>query len=485
MAGIGFTLKKLFKDEYYLTQAKAYLYSALVAAGPWIAAVVTVNILILLSDFYFDDLSQRDLFMGTIVYSFVFSQIVTAPWQLLITRYLSDQLFQKSYEAIRPSFFGISRLVLFVSVGIGIFYYYGKTLPLSYKLMAVSLFVFLSLLWVLMIYLSAIKNYQMIAWGFVIGGTVSVALTAYLIHQPIDFGAFNHSSNVLFAYTLGTMTTYGILLYSFLTEFYQGEGRNFDFLIYLGPYRRLVGIGFFYTLGLWIDDLIMWYSPLSVSIHDTYQYAPLYDNAMFLAYLTVIPTMVMFMVSVETEFYDLYKRYYGLAAKQGTLRELEAARGEMRQSIYRQILHTLEVQTILTITLIVLSGRIFSYLGIPLIVRDIFRIASLGALCNIFVLIIILVLLYFEGSRHALWIAGAFLVANGVLTTILIPYGVDFYGVGYFAGSFITLVFAFVVLVRFLRDIHYNTFALQPLFAREPSGVWVKVSGWLNRWFRF
>ena len=88
MAGIGFTLKTLFEEEYYLSRTKAYIYSALVSAGPWIAAVVTVNLLILLSDYYFDDISQRDLFMGTIVYSFVFSQIITAPWQLLITRYI-------------------------------------------------------------------------------------------------------------------------------------------------------------------------------------------------------------------------------------------------------------------------------------------------------------------------------------------------------------------------------------------------------------
>ena len=483
MAGIGFTLKKLFKDEYYTTRTKAYVYSALVSAGPWIAAVITVNLLIFMSDIYFDDFGQRDLFMGTIVYSFVFSQIVTAPWQLLITRYISDSLFQKEYRNIRSSFFGLSRLVFFIAFAVSFFYYLNKGLPFTYKVMALVLFVFLSLIWILMVYLSALKNYAMISYAYIIGGSISIGLAFLLVKFPLPFDLYAHSSNVLFAYTIGIVITYGILMYSFLTNFYQGNRKEYDFLRYMGKFKALMLVGLFYTLGLWIDDLIMWYSPLSVDIYQTYKYAPLYDNAMFLAYLTVIPTMILFMVSVETEFYDLYKKYYGLAAKNGTFKDLELARLEMRTSVYRQIMHTMEVQTIITVTLIVLSGKIFAYLGIPLIVRDIFRIASLGALCNIFVLVIILILLYFEGSRSAVYIAGTFLLSNGVLTYYFLPRGIDFYGVGYFIGSFVTLIFAIILLVRFLGKIHYNTFALQPLFIEEEKGVLVNLSNWIHRTF--
>ena len=97
MAGIGFTLKKLFEDESYSARSKAYAYSAIVSAGPWIAAVITVNAMVLLSKLFMVGNAQRDLFMGTMVYSFVFSQIITSPWQLLITRYVSDRLYMREY----------------------------------------------------------------------------------------------------------------------------------------------------------------------------------------------------------------------------------------------------------------------------------------------------------------------------------------------------------------------------------------------------
>lgn len=483
MAGIGFTLKKLFEEEYYLSRTKAYIYSALVSAGPWVAAVVTVNLLIFLSDIYFDDISQRDLFMGTIVYSFVFSQIITAPWQLLITRYISDNLFSKTYHNIRASFFGLGRIVFISSYIIGLIYYYGKELPFIYKTMALALFVFLSLLWILMVYLSAIKNYSLIAYSFIVGGVISIILTYIWIKYPLPFVEFGHSSNVLLAYLIGIMTTFGMLLYGFLTNFYLGNNKQYDFLRYIDRFKALMFIGTFYTLGLWVDDIIMWYSPLSVDIYETYKYAPLYDNAMFLAYLTIIPTMILFMVSVETEFYDLYKKYYSLAVKNGTFKELEIARIEMKKSINRQLLHTLEIQSIITLTLIILSGKIFSYLGIPLIVRDIYRIASLGALCNIFILLIILILLYFEGIKYALTISGSFFISNAVLTIYFLPKGIDYYGVGYFIGSFVTLLLALVMLVSFLKKIHYHTFGLQPLFAPKDEGLFLNLSNGIHRIF--
>lgn len=481
MAGIGFALKKLFEEEYLTSRTKAYIYSALVSAGPWIAAVVTVNALILISNHYFNDIAQRDLFMGTIVYSFVFSQILTAPWQMLITRFISDKLYSREYDYIRSSFFGLSRLIFIISFVICLFYYYSKSLPIYYKILASTLFLFISLLWILMVYLSAVKNYAIISYAFIIGGTISVVLTFVFLKYPVALGDVEIAGNILLAYTAGIVITCGILLYTFLTTFYFGNNKQYEFLKYFSRLWRLFFIGLFYTLGLWIDDILMWYSSLGVDIYETYKYAPLYDNAMFLAYLTVIPTMILFVVSVETEFYDTYKKYYGFAVKNGTFEDIELAGQEMRNSIYRQLIYALETQTTITLTTIVLSGGIFSYFGIPLIVRDIFRIASLGALCNIFVLLIILILLYFEDSEHALIISAIFVTLNGIFTYYFIPRGVEFYGAGYFIGSFITLIISIILLIKFLREINYNTFGRQPLFIPKEKGSFVLLADFINR----
>ncbi|WP_069650865.1 exopolysaccharide Pel transporter PelG [Caloranaerobacter ferrireducens] len=481
MAGIGFVLKKLFKEEMYLKRTKAYIYSALVSAGPWIAAVITVNILLFLTDYYFDDIAQRDLFMGTIVYSFVFSQIITAPWQIIITRYISDKLYIKDYGYIRASFKGISKIIACLSFMIAFVYYYNKDLPVYYKYMSLSLFVLISLIWILMVYLGAVKNYLIISKAFIYGGCISVILTIVSIYYPIPFKEYSIASNILLSYLTGIMFTYLILMYSFLTTFFYGNNFEFDFISYISKLPSLFYIGLFYTLGLWIDDIMMWYSPLGVDIYETYKYAPLYDSAVFLAYLTVIPTMILFMVSIETEFYDKYKKYYGLAAKDGTYEQIEIARQEMERSINRQLIYTMETQTIITLTIIVLSSKIFAFLGVPLIVRDIFRISVLGSLCNVFVLLIILILLYFEMRKQALFVSLMFLLSNAAFTYYFIPKGVKFYGFGYFLGSFITLIAAIIILIYVVRRITYYTFAMQPLFKAKEKGIFIWLADILNK----
>jgi polysaccharide biosynthesis protein PelG len=482
MAGIGFTLKKMFKDESYSKRGKAYLYSAFVAAGPWIAAVITVNILILIMEFTELSFSDKELFMGTIVYSFIFSQIVTSPWQMIITRYISDRLFAKEYHHICPSFIGLNKIIFFQGLVVAIVFYWDRPLPISYKIMGAYLFVLLGMIWILMVYLSAVKNYELIGKAYVYGGLISIALTIYLAIKPIGFSEFAEASNILLGYLIGISVTYIILLYNFLVTFYFGNNLQFDFLRYLSRLPSLFYIGLFYTVGLWVDDILMWFSDAGNVINQTYLYAPVYDNAMFLAYLTTIPSSVLFLVSVETEFYDTYKKYYGLVNRIGTYQEIDIASKEMKETIYRKLLYTFQVQTILTVTIVLFSKVIFDFFNHSILIRNIFRICSFGALFNIFILLIILVLLYYESRKRALIISLMFLVSNSLLTYYysFIIKDINYYGYGFTIGSFITLIVAIYFLTNFLKKINFVTFALHPLFQKEEKGIFVKMADRLN-----
>lgn len=480
MAGIGFTLKRMFRDDTFTHRSKAYLYSALVAAGPWIAAVITVNLLLFLMGLILNSPEEKDLFMGTIVYSFVFSQILTSPWQMLITRYISDKLYIKEYQFIRPSFVGLNKIVFVTGFIVSIVFYYNKDLPFYYKIMSVYLFLIISMIWILMVYLSAVKNYELIAKAYIYGGLLSIVLTIILMQNPIPFPSLLYVSNLLFSYLIGISVTFIMLLYNFLSTFYFGNKLEYDFLRYLNRFSSLFFIGLFYTLGLWIDDILMWFSIAGVSVYDTYLYAPIYDNAMFLAYLTIIPSMVLFMVSVETDFYDHYKKYYGLANETGSYQEIDLAKNEMKISLYRQLLHTFEIQALITVTIVLLSPIIFKALNISIIIRDIFRVAAFGALFNIFVLLIILVLLYFEVRKHALFISITFFIANLLFTNYYSAKGLEFYGWGFFLGSLLALLVAMFILAVFMRNLNYTTFALQPLFPSKDKGIFVWLADRLN-----
>ena len=480
MAGIGFELKKIFKEESFTNRSKAYLYSALVSAGPWLSSVITVNLLFFIMEIQGVSGQEKDLFSGTIVYSFVFSQILTAPWQFIITRYISDKLYVKEYKYIRPSFIGLNKIIFFLSLLIAVAFYWGKPLPNSYKFMAIYTFVIISMIWILMVYLSAVKNYELIAKAYISGGLLTFALAFYLLKKPLEFTTIIMSANLLFSYLMGISLTFVILLYNFLSTFYFGNEMEYDFIRYLSKYSSLFFIGLFYTLGLWADNIIMWFSEFGIETFETYHFSPLYDNAVFLAYLTIIPTMVLFLVSVETDFYSYYKNYFGLANKKGTFKEIKLAENKMKDVLFNQLIYTFEVQGLISLTIILLSKYIFKFLNLNSLIRNIFRVTSIGALFNIFILLIILVLLYFEIRKRALLVSVSFFVFNTAFTWFFKDKGISYYGYGFVVGTFSAFCIGAIILFKFMKKISYNTFALQPLYIKKEQGIFVFIADNLN-----
>lgn len=477
MAGIGFQLKALIKEDTLSNKANAYLYSAFVSSGPWIAGVVTVNILLFLAGQYLEGFEAQSLFLGTIVYTFVFSQILTAPWQMIITRYYSDCLYAKKYELIMPGFKGLNMIVFFSSILMVIVFYMNRPLPIYYKVMAAYLFIILALLWLIMVALSSIKDYKIITNAYLLGGVLSVALTIFLMENPINFPDYVYQSNILLAYLIGSTLTYLILLYAFYKVFHFGPTYvQFDFLAYLSKYPSLFFVGLFYTLGLWIDDILMWLGQLRVNIFDTYQYAPVYDNAVFLAYLTIVPTTVLFLVVIETSLYDKYKAYYGLVNGNGTINDIEMARQDLKRVVRKQLLHAFQIQFLITLTVVLLANPIFEILNLSILIRGIFRVTAFGALFNVFILNTIMIMLYFEARKKALQVAFVFLVSNGLFTYLFSNLGPDYYGYGFLVGSLISFVYGLWSQSKMLNHLTVETFLSQPLAEVKPKGVFVLVA---------
>ena len=103
MAGIGFELKKLFGKKGYLRNLRAYLYTAFITVGPTILCISMVTAIQLFLIFIGVGLSDRELFLAAVTYSFVFSLIITSGFSMIVTRYISDKLFDKEYDYILPS----------------------------------------------------------------------------------------------------------------------------------------------------------------------------------------------------------------------------------------------------------------------------------------------------------------------------------------------------------------------------------------------
>jgi uncharacterized membrane protein len=62
--------------------------------------------------------------------------------------------------------------------------------------------------------------------------------------------------------------------------------------------------------GAWIDKWIVWLSPYGSEIRSGLVHAPLYDSAMFISYLVVIPAYAAFVMHLEVKFFRNYRLFY-------------------------------------------------------------------------------------------------------------------------------------------------------------------------------
>ncbi|MDR6885376.1 exopolysaccharide Pel transporter PelG [Bacillus sp. 3255] len=479
MAGIGFTLQKLFREDYLSLRVRAYAYASFIAAGPWILSVGSIAFInvILVHVANVED-SQRQLFIVTVSYCFIFSQMLSGGWQLLVTRYLADHFFLNRLEVVTPTYTGISRIVFAISLAAAVIFYGSSPLPVLYKGISVMLFFMCGQIWLAMVFLTAAKDYKMIAYSFLAGSAVSVAGVFVFLRFPVILGAYEQAVNMLLGFGCGILTTMCMLVFVLLRAFPAKISSNpYAFLRYVDKYPSLLWVGFLYNIGVWTHNMIVWMGPSGVWIEETFVYSPIYDTAVFLANLTIIPSLVLFVVSVETQFYDKYKSFYGYVANGGTLEMIHKAKKHMVEVLWRELYRLTKLQGIITVFVILVSELLLERIGLQKTVIDIFRLCALGALLNAIMLIHILLLLYFEDRKGAVIAGAVYCAMNVLLTAGLLPLGVDYYGFSYFLAGLAAYAWSGYRLLAFLKRIEVHTFITQSIVYKDRSGLFT----WLSR----
>ena len=114
MAGIGFELKKLFNRRGLFAAFRAYGYAGVVCTGPMLLGVVLLLGVMFLCDITGSSRHSRELLVCMITYTLLASLTVTSFLSMVVTRFIADQLYEENYEAVLPSFWGSSGLMLIV-----------------------------------------------------------------------------------------------------------------------------------------------------------------------------------------------------------------------------------------------------------------------------------------------------------------------------------------------------------------------------------
>ncbi len=456
MAGIGFELRKLLRKDTLVGLLQAYTFAGIIGSGPWVLSIMGILIIGLLSTTVVVPSYLVTQFQTSVTYLIASSLIFTGGAQLAFTRFVSDRLFEKQDEMVMPNLNGLLMHVMISAAllgTIGLFVLFPGQ-GLAYRVLMLAGFVLMSAIWVVTIFLSGMKRYKAIVGLFALGYGITIALA--LLLRPFGLEGLMTGFVVGHCVLLAGMWT----LTAF--DFRPQRLTAFDFTRRETLYPSLLGIGVLYNLGVWIDKFMFWFFPdTSEPVIGALRASIIYDLPVFLAYLSIIPGMAVFMVRIETDFVEYYDKFYTAVRSGGSLEYIEGMRDEMVYSIKQGLAEIGKIQTLAVLVTFVAGPTLLGALGISELYLPLLHIQVIGAGLQVILLSVLNVFFYLDQRRIILFLCAEFLALNVALTAFTLWKGAAYYGYGFTLAVLITLCTALALLDRKLNRLEYETFMLQ------------------------
>ncbi len=455
MAGIGFELRKLSRQESLSSVLSAGGHAAVIAAGPWLFTIASLAA-ISMSVERVVGLDTLATFRAVIIYAFATSLVLTAPVTMVATRLLADTLWAKTPQTVRPLLFaalGLSAITVGIGVvGLSLFF----RLPADLAVAFASSTMTVALIWVALGFCGAVRDYGAVTAAFLAGLVIAVLgalMAAYL-------GA--SAAGMVYGFTSGLMVTFMGLTLRILATFPQPVTELRSGLAALSrgftSYRSLALGALAGTAAVWVDKWVFWFSPVGESVTGGLVHAPLYDSAMFIASLVIIPSLASFVAKLETDFFERYQRYYGAIKSHGTIGQIEDARQRLSA-------HTLDTLVLITIAqvgmcavLIMTAPMLVSALNLQFRQIAILRFGALAAVFHFVFIAATSFLLFFDRRWLYLGLQVLFFTLNLTLAMLTVYLGQDFYGVGYFVACLASSGLAYILATATFHNLNFLTF---------------------------
>lgn len=460
MAGIGFSLRELARSDDVMGSLRAFMHATLVASGPWLVTILALGALSVVAE---DAARDADvaLFRLIVIYNFGFSLVCAGPISIVVTRYLADRIYLRDASEGPGMLLGAIALMLATQGPIAAgFYGFLVDAPLAVRLVAIAGYLLTGALWVAAVFLSTLKDFRTITWSFFGGMAAGLVLGSLLS----GLGAFG----LLAGFTGGIAIVLFSLIARIFAEYPYPVLRPFAFLAYFRRYWDLAAMSFCYNAAIWIDKWVMWLSPQRQIEAGALVSYPEYDSAMFLAYLTILPAMAMFVLIVETSFFEKYLAFFREVQKHGTFARLRAAQIELMDTVGEGFRILVVLQGAISYLAILLAPSMFEALGLGFGQIAMFRFGVLGALFHALLLFVLIVFSYFDLRRLALKIVVLFLALNAIFSAGTLWAGFAWYGYGYFLSAVVAFFVAYMIMLRKIAALPYLVFVeINPSVRRD------------------
>lgn len=458
MAGIGFELRKILQKDSLSAIAQAHFLGGVIVLGPFLCSVVCLAALNLTSAPY-ATFATRQVFAAAAVYVFGSSLIFTGPLQVVLTRYLADKVYRGESDSLIESLFPVLLVTIVILDLIALPMLALLDVSSISKLAILSLHSVIGCLWMVVVFVRAAHGHRALAIAFLIGSAAALFLALSLV-QPLQL------DGLLIGYTAGHAILLVLLIRQLLAEFGYPSRWDWAVLGYVKLFPKLLLIGLFQNLGIWIDKLVFWTSDLSI-VTDRFVTAPKYDSSTFLAYLTALPAFVVFFIRVETDFHDRFHGYYDEIFFRGSYDAIAASARSLREGLISALFDILKVQGLVSLLAVFFAVEILQGIGLPVSQVGMLRFGIVGSFFMAFMLFAIVILLYLDRQSEVLQAVAVFFSTNLGLSLLTVHVGYQFYGLGFALASLLGLLTALFHLANQLYNLEYMTFGMMPVMGQK------------------
>ena len=110
MAGIGFELRKIFGKKTLVSNTWGVIYASMTSIGPSLMFILLLFSLRFLMGYYHATELETIFFTGAFTYAFLVAILVSACFNTVVSRYISDKIFEEKEEDLCASMFGVLTL---------------------------------------------------------------------------------------------------------------------------------------------------------------------------------------------------------------------------------------------------------------------------------------------------------------------------------------------------------------------------------------
>lgn len=434
MAGIGVRLNRIYSKNSILTHLYGFGYSMVITVAPMFLVIIAIMIMQKVLGFSKVGYADRELYSCTVLYIFIFSLLTASPFNAVLSRYMSDVIYQEQYENIMPCYYVglIMNITLSCLVGIPfcIWEYVVGHVWILYVFMSFCGYVGLVLVFYSMLYLSICKDYKKISLFFFIGMLVTVLLSIIMVYLL----RISVSTSMLLSLDVGFVVIGSLEFAQIRCYFRENSGQYKDVLSYFKKYWQLVITNFLYSLGLYIHNFVFWSTDMRMVVADSFVCMTAYDMATCLAMFTNITASVIFISRVEMNFHGHYKRY-SEAVIGGTGMDIEKSKRRMFRQLSDELMNLVRLQFIVSVVVFLICITLLPRIGFGGMTMKIYPCLAAGYFILFIMYSAIIFLYYFNDLTGSAITAFVFCLVTFLGSVIATHLTAIWYGIGLVAGS--------------------------------------------------